>query len=103
MSLQELHDLLQATGLPVAYNVFAEPQQLPYLCYLVPYTNNFSADGMVYAQIDHVQIELYTRTKEPAIEQRLEQVLDNAGLFWEKEEEYIDSEHCYQILYEIEV
>lgn len=103
MNLQELHDLLGTTGLPVAYNVFAAPQQLPYICYLVPYSNNFGADGVVYHRIDHVQIELYTRGKEPGTEQLLERVLDGAGLFWEKEEDYIDSERCYQILYEVEV
>ena len=103
MTLQELHSLLETTGLPVTYREWAESAAppLPNICYLEAYSNNFSADGGVYYPINHVQVELYTKLKDQEAEARVESAL--ASLFWEKTESYIDTEKCYQILYEIEV
>lgn len=103
MELKEIDGLLKSTGLPVTYYAWPEKAAppLPYICYLVAYSNNFSADGSVYLPINHIQIELYTRLKEPMTEGKVEQAL--SSLFWEKTETYIDTEGCYQILYEIEV
>lgn len=103
MTLKSLKSLLESTGLPVTYREWPESAAppLPFICYLVDYSNNFSADGTVYYPINHVQVELYTKLKEPEVEGRVEQSL--SSLFWEKTETYIDTEKCYQILYEIEV
>lgn len=103
MELKEIEEILETTGLPVTYYAWPEKAAppLPYICYLATYSNNFSADGFVYIPINHIQIELYTKLKEPATEDKVEQAL--SSLFWEKTETYIDTERCYQILYEIEV
>ena len=103
MTLQKLDALLKTTGLPVTYRAWPEKKAppLPFICYLAAYSNNFSADGSVYYKINHIQIELYTRLKDPNTEDKVEQAL--SSLFWEKTETYIDTENCYQILYEIEV
>lgn len=103
MTLEALKDLLETTGFPVAYRAWEEgaAPPLPYLCYLVAYSNNFAADGVVYCPIDHIQVELYTKTKDPGAEAKVETAL--ASFVWEKTETYIDTERCYQILYEIEV
>lgn len=103
MEPKEIDELLKTTGLPVTYYAWPEKAAppLPYICYLVAYSNNFSADGSVYMPINHIQIELYTKLKEPMTEGKVEQAL--SSLFWEKTETYIDTEGCYQILYEIEV
>ena len=74
---------------------------LPYICYLTSGNSNFGADGQVYFSAKRVQIELYTKHKQPDIEDKVEAAL--SPYFWEKTEEYIDSEQCYQILYELEV
>lgn len=103
MTLKDVKNMLEGTGLPVAYRAWPEAQAppLPYICYLDAYSNNFPADGCAYLPIKHIQIELYTRLKEPMTEDKVEQAL--SSLFWEKTETYIDTEGCYQILYEIEV
>ena len=103
MKIEEVNYMLETTGLPVTYKAWPEKKAppLPYICYLAAYSNNFSADGCVYLQISHIQIELYTKLKEPMTEGKVEQAL--SSLFWEKTETYIDTERCYQILYEIEV
>lgn len=101
MTLEQLHALLKTTGYPVAYGYFTTEQQLPYILYRVAYSNNFGADNRVYHRISHIQVELYTRQKDQQAEDKVEQAL--SSFYWEKTEEYIDTERCYQILYEIEV
>ena len=103
MTLQKLAALLETTGLPVAYRAFPVGQAppLPYLCYLCTGTNNFDADDRVYQVFQGVDVELYTATKRPDRESAVEAAL--SGLCWEKTEEYLDDEKCYQIIYEIEV
>lgn len=103
MRLEELKTLLGTTGLPVTYRAWPENDAppMPYICYLVTYSNNFGADNQVYHKIDHIQVELYTKLKDQEAEDRVENAL--SSLYWDKTEEYIDSERCYQILYEIEV
>lgn len=101
MTLQDVKALLDTIGYPVAYRCFKRPQAPPFLCYLVARSNNFSADDAVYQKIDHIQIELYTDTKDPVAESEVEKAL--SALFWEKTEEFIESEQMHQIVYEIEV
>lgn len=103
MTLIELEEVLRSTGLPVAYRAWPTDMAppLPYICYLVAFSNNFAADGVVYMRTDRVQVELYTRSKEPDEEDKVERAL--SSFYWEKEENYIDTEQVYQILYEIEV
>lgn len=103
MSLEEIKALLATTGLPVAYRAFpaGNAPPLPFICYLLSYTNNFDADNRVYQVINRVTIELYTEAKDPATEALVETALD--GICWEKSEEYLDDERCYEIIYEIEV
>lgn len=103
MTLEKLKIMLATTGLPVAYRAFPVGQAppLPFICYLFSNTNNFDADDRVYRVINRITIELYTEAKEPATEALVETALD--GLCWEKSEEYLDDEHCYEIIYEIEV
>ena len=49
MTLGEFKELLETTGLPVAYYSFPENEapSLPFICYISPGTDNFSADGVV--------------------------------------------------------
>lgn len=101
MSLEELGKKLEETGYPVAYNVFNTPQEMPFICYIVTGSNNTSADDRVYHKSDQVQVELYTKLKDKEAEGKVEKAL--SSFFWQKAEQYIDSERCYEIIYEIEV
>ena len=72
-----------------------------FICYLFASTNNFNADDVVYQVINRITIELYTESKDLEAENAVEAALK--GLCWEKSEEYLDDEQCYEIIYEIEV
>lgn len=105
MSLDELYTILIGTNLPVVYRAWPEGKAppLPWICYHTPGENPFGADGVVYYAGTRVNVELYTAKKDPATEAVVDAALTAAGIFYEKSEEYLDSEKCYQILYEIEV
>ena len=102
--MEELLQMLEEMGLPFAYHHFAEGEspEPPFVCYLLPGSNNFSADGKVYYKINEVHIELYTDWKDLAVEQGVEAVLDGHGVFYNKSEVWIESEKLYEVLYTFE-
>lgn len=101
MWMDELINILKETEIPFAYDHFAEGEspQPPFICYLLPGSNNFSADGRVYFKVNEVHIELYTDFKDLMVEQKLEAVLDEHGIFYNKSETWIESEKLYEVLY----
>jgi hypothetical protein len=103
--MDELITMMEATGIPYAYDHFAEGEspEPPFLCYLLPSSDNFAADGTVYFKANEVHIELYTDYKNPPVEQQVEAVLDEHGIFYDKTETWIESEKLYEILYIFEM
>lgn len=100
--MEELLTIIKETGIPFAYDHFAEGESPapPFICYLLPGSDNFSADGRVYFKINEVRIELYTDSKDLSVEQKLEDVLDAHEIFYNKSETWIDSEKLYEVLYQ---
>lgn len=103
--MEKLLSILDSIGIPYAYDHFAEGEspEPPFLCYLLPGSDNFSADGKVYHKISEVRLELYTDYKDLASEQKVEDTLDVAGLFYNKTETWIDSEKLYEVLYSFDM
>lgn len=103
MILEQIKAVLESTGLPVVYRAWQEnaAPPLPYICYYVTGTNNFGADNRVYNKTINVNVELYSALKDVQSEEKIEDAL--SSIYWNKTETFIDSEKCYQILYEIEV
>jgi len=103
--MDELISILKETGIPFAYDHFAEGEspEPPFICYLLPQSDNFSADGKVYYKISGVNIELYTDMKDLSAEQKIEAVLDKHGIFYDKTEVWIESEKLYEVLYTFEM
>ena len=105
MKYEEVISMLEEAGLPLAYDHFAEGEspEPPFLIFLYPSSDNFSADGTVYQKIDELHIELYTDKKSPDVEASLEAVLDGHGIFYNKTEVWIESERLYEVLYSTEI
>lgn len=105
MTYQEIMTMMQETGLPFAYDHFAEGEspEPPFMVFLFPRSDNFGADNKVYQKINVLHIELYTDFKAPDVETQVEAVLDSHGLFYDKTEVWIASERLYEVLYEMEV
>ena len=103
--MEKLLSVLNSIGIPYAYDHFAEGEspEPPFLCYLLPGSSNFSADGKVYHRISEVRLEMYTDFKDLASERKVEDALDAAGIFYNKTETWIDSEKLYEVLYSFDI
>ena len=105
MTIEQIAAMLQETGIPFAYDHFAEGEspEPPFICYLLPGSDNFAADGKVYFKINEVRIELYTDRKEVSVEKQVEDALDDRGIFYNKSEVWISEERLYEVLYSFDV
>lgn len=103
--MDKLLQMLKDTRLPFAYDHFSEGEAVdpPFLCYLLPGSHNFAADGKVYHKVSIVHLELYTDEKNPSLEQTVEAVLDASEVFYDKTEVWIGSEKLYEVLYTFEM
>lgn len=99
MKTDKLKKLLEKTGYPVAYDHFIYPQPLPYIAYLRDQSRNFSADNRVYYKVDSYRIELYTAQKDQEAEKKIENLLDEAGIYYDAYESWIDGEKMFMVMY----
>ena len=95
-------NIIEEMGIPFAYDHFAEGESPdpPFLCYLLPGSDNFAADGRVYYKVSEVRIELYTDFKDMTLEEKVTAVLDNHGIFYEQSEVWIEEEKLYEVAFE---
>ena len=108
MTLSTLFNILNSiSGFTnkVAYRAFppGEAPELPFICYLETDTNNVFADNTVYKKKTSIDVELYTENKDTEKEALIEEALRVNMIPWEKSENYIDTEKCFQITYTLEV
>lgn len=103
--MEELLTMLKEMDIPFAYDHFAEGESPspPFICYLLPGTDNFSADGRVYFKVNQINIEFYTDYKDLSVESKVETVLDSHGIFYDRSETWIESEKMYKVLYSFEM
>ena len=103
--MEELLQIIKEMDIPFAYDHFAEGEspEPPFICYLLPASDNFAADGQVYFKATEVHIELYTDFKDVELEASVEAVLDEHGIFYDKSEVWIESERLYEVLYSFEM
>ncbi len=105
MSYEEINEMMLEMGLPFAYHHFAEGESPnpPFVLFLSPGEDTFSADNRMYFSFKKLNIELYTDRKSPESEHQVEAVLNRYHLYYTKTEAWIESEKLYEILYELEV
>jgi hypothetical protein len=103
--MEEIVKMMEETGIPFAYDHFAEGEspEPPFICYLLPDSDNFAADGVAYYRISAVRIELYTDYKNPTLEQKVTSVLDSHGIYYSQNEVWIEEEKLYETAFEFEI
>ena len=103
--MDKIINMLEEIGIPFAYSHFAEGEspEPPFMCYLLPTSDNFSADGRVYHKLSSVHFEVYTDKKDRALENRVEDVFDKNNIFYNKSEVWINSEKLYEVIYSFEL
>ena len=105
MTTQEVASMVASVGIPTAYYEFPDNtgQEPPFICFYYPGDNDFKADNINYAKINRLIIELYTDSKDFALEAAVEQVLKDNELAFIRNETYIDSERMYEVIFETQV
>ena len=105
MTIENIVEMLQEMNIHFAYDHFAEGEspEPPFICYLIPGSDNFAADGKVYFKMNEVRIEVYTDFKDLDLESRVEGVLDGHEIFYNKSETWIQSEKLYEVMYSFEM
>ena len=103
--MDKIVSIINEMNIPFAYDHFSEGESPnpPFICYLLPGSDNFSADGLVYHKMQTVHIELYTDRKDPVTEAAVETVLDDNRIFYNKSEVWIPSEKLYEVIYSFEM
>lgn len=100
--MQDLKAILDEMEIPVAYSHFNTTISPPVIAYYRDSTSNFAADGKVYKKLNNYIVELYTKYKDPELEEKLEAIFDTHEIYYNvASEDYIDSEQLYQIIYNI--
>lgn len=89
----------------VAYHSFPVDNApvLPFICFIESNENNFGADGVVYYKAHRIQIELYTKYRDLATEQKIADTLTNNVIFYNMTPIYLEDERCHETIFEIEV
>lgn len=105
MTLQEVNNMVESIGLPYAYFQFPEKtgQAPPFICFFYTNSDDLFADNSNYQDIRRLNIELYTSTKDFALEKTIENTLKLNGFSYYREENFIETEKIWQIAYEMEV
>lgn len=103
MTLQEIENALKKAEMPVAYNHFEVKKKPPYCVYYETESNYVKADNTHYCDIVGINIELYYTHKDKSIEKKIEAILDEMELVYNKQEIFIEEEKIYMMIYETEV
>ena len=103
MNEEEFYALLKKLQIPIAYNHFSATQKPPYGVYYRQKNDHVAADSGVWHKFKNLVFELYTAKRDPALESKVEQLLDGAELFYNVYESWVEDEKIYQISYEIQI
>lgn len=106
MTQDELFQALKTLGLPVVYGEFKGTPENPapsppFITYQFTYSSDMVADNQNYIGVEVYDIELYTKTKDPVTEKKVQDLFKYLRLPYSKIEAYIESEALRQIIYEI--
>lgn len=105
MTRIEVNEMVKSIGIPSAYYQFKDESIAPppFLCFYFEASDDFIADGINYAKIDNLVVELYTDEKDFALEATVEAALTGAGLAYQRNEDYIGDQRLYMTTYTMEV
>ncbi|WIL39747.1 hypothetical protein QN089_05620 [Kurthia sp. YJT4] len=102
MTLQDFAKLIQNLAIPIAYYQFKSAQTLPFAVYYNPSDNVLRADNKVLYKTRNVTFEVYTNSKDIALEGRIEQLFNEHEIYYDNPTDvFIESENVWQRTYNI--
>ena len=105
MTYRQVAEMVSSIGVPYAYYQFPNNTGVapPFVCFYFNSSNDFAADNTNYQRIRPLSIELYTDNKDFTLEQTVENILNQNGLVYSREETYLDSEKMYMVTFMTEI
>ena len=103
MNQIEVINLLNTLSIPAFYDKAPEGTSLPFLTIHTEEPDNFAADNIVYCEKWNFRIDLYTVNKDLKLEAEIKNLLNENNIFWEKTEEFIDSQACWEVEFSFQV
>lgn len=105
MTFKDINTMIQSIGLPSNYYQWPvkKAPALPYILFYYPSREDFKADNTNYAKFTQLNIEFYSENKDFEMEAKIEEILEENDLYYDKEEQYIDTDEMYEVLYVINV
>lgn len=105
MTYRQVAEMVSSIGVPYAYYQFPNNSGIapPFVCFYFDSSNDFAADNTNYQRIRPLSLELYTDNKDFTLEQTVENVLNQNGLVYSREETYLDSERMYMVTFQTNI
>ena len=105
MTYRQVAEMVSSIGVPYAYYQFPNNTGIapPFVCFYFNSSNDFAADNTNYQRIRQLSLELYTDNKDFTLEQTVENILNQNGLVYSREETYLDSEKMYMVTFMTEI
>lgn len=104
MDREQIEIMLDEVGIPWKYMKFEEKTiQPPFMIWYYDESRGYYADGINYAGIDSVVVELYSDRYDRDLEEKLERGLRSHGIGFRAQRIYIDEEVMYETIYLMEV
>jgi hypothetical protein len=106
MTHKEIYEALLETDLPVTFQFWESPDNIPPLPYIVftyPSNNDYMADDTNYVEITRLEVGLYTKRKSIAVERSVEAVLKQYFNPFFKTSDYVPADSMHETLYTMEV
>ena len=105
MTYKQVAEMVASIGVPYAYYQFPNNTGIapPFVCFYFNSSNDFAADNTNYQRIRQLSLELYTDNKDFTLEQTVENILNQNGLVYSREETYLDSEKMYMVTFMTEI
>lgn len=105
MTPSDVKLMIEAVGVPSAYYQFSARTKVkpPFICFFYEGGSDELADDKNYTRIEQLYIELYSDTKDFALERAVEDALSEHGLVYRRESTYLDSERMHETIYTTEI
>lgn len=103
MNQVQMIALLNTLNTPCFYDHAKVGTKLPFIAIHSEQPDNFAADNGVYCEKYHFRIDLYTVSKSLDIEYSIKKLLNDNDIAWEKTEQYLDEQNCWETEFEFDV
>ena len=103
MNQVQMIALLNTLSFPTFYGQAPVGTALPFGTIHSEQPDNFVADNFVYCEKWNFRLDLYSVSKDLSLESEVKTLLKENGIAWEKTEQYISEQLCWEVEFEFQV